>query len=144
MGVSKFAALTASVLSGCSAALFPPIATDRTGYSDAWYYERLTPYYTNNIYFEPRVHLRAVNELVGIPVVFENGFHGHADVLRPDIELFFAAPVTSIDDRIELARRAVEITCPSTDLMDIASKVEFSGETYVVLVGLPCVGHAGQ
>ena len=144
MSVLKIALLIACALSGCSAALFPPIAADRTGYSEAWYYERLTPYYTNNIYFEPRVHLRAVSELVGIPVVFENGINGHADVWRSDIELFFAASVTNIDDRIELARRAVEITCPSSDLVDIASKVEFSSETYVVLVGLPCAGHAGQ
>ena len=143
-GALKVAVLAASFLSGCSAALFPPIAMDREGYSGAWYYERLEPYYTNNIYFEPSVHLRAVSELVGIPVVFENGSHGHVDVLRPDIELFFASPVTSIHHRTELVRRAVEITCPSTDLKDIASKVEFSGETYVVLVDVPCIGHAGS
>ncbi len=143
MGVSKIAGLAAAALFGCSSAVFPPIATDRTGYSEAWYYERLKPYYTNNIYFEPRVHLRAVNELVGIPVVFENGFEGHADVLRSDIELFFAATVPNIDDRVDLARRAVEITCPSTDLTNIASKVAFSNDTYVVLVDLPCAGHAG-
>ena len=45
MSVLKIAMLIACALSGCSAALFPPIATDRTGSSEAWYYERLTPYY---------------------------------------------------------------------------------------------------
>lgn len=142
MSVFKVAGLTACALCGCSSALFPPVAEDRTGYSEAWYYERLTPYYTNSIYFEPRVHLHAVRELVGIPVVFDNRIEGHTDVWRSDIELFFAAPVPNIDDRVDLARRAVEITCPSTDLTNIASKVEFSSDTYVVLVDLPCVGHA--
>ena len=58
MNASNIVVLGTSFLAGCSAILFPPIEMDRTGYADAWYYERLQPYYTNNISFEPKVHLR--------------------------------------------------------------------------------------
>lgn len=132
----------ALLLSACATVFFSPIATDRTGYTDAWYYERLTPYYTNNIYFEPRVHLRAVQELVGIPITFADGAHGHADVWRQDIELFFAAPVPDMEDRIDLARRAIRLTCPLTDMAGVQDKVEYADQTYVVLQDVPCRGHA--
>ena len=130
------------IVSACSSIVFDPIATDRTGYSDAWYYERLTPYYENNMYFEPRVRLRAVKELVGVPITFEDGSPGHADVFRHDIELFFAAPVPDLEDRVALAQAAIRKTCPLTKVMGIRDNIEFSNQTYVVLQDVPCTGHA--
>lgn len=123
-------------VSGCS------VAIDRTGYSEAWYYERLTPYYENDLALTPRVNLRAVRELVGVPIVFADGSAGHADVFRDDIEIFFAAPVTVEEDRINLVRSAVRETCLQTDLEGVEDRVEYSDETYVVLQNVPCLGHA--
>jgi hypothetical protein len=123
-------------VSGCA------VEQDRTGYPDAWYYERLTPYYTNDLALTPRVHLRAVRELVGVPITFDYGSTGHADVFRNDIELFFAAPVTSEEERINLIRSAVRVTCPQTDMEEIQDRVAYFNDTYIVLRNTPCRGHA--
>ncbi|MDG1458014.1 MAG: hypothetical protein P8Q92_09040 [Pseudoprimorskyibacter sp.] len=124
------------LISGCA------IEVDRTGYSDAWYYERLAPYYENNLALRPRVYLRAVRELVGVPVTFDDGTEGHADVFRDDIELFFATPVINEEERLNLIRSAVGETCPSTDLEAIKERIAYFDETYVVLQNVPCRGFA--
>lgn len=136
------ALLSVFAISACAVVPFNTIPTDRTGYSDGWYYERLTPYYENNLYLEPRVHFRAVGELVGIPTTFDNGFEGHVDVLRQDIELFFAMPIPDLESRIALAQLAIRETCPLTDLTGLQDKIEYSNQTYVVLQNVPCDGHA--
>jgi hypothetical protein len=129
-----FLALTFMV-SGCA------VEQDRTGYSDAWYYERLTPYYTNDLTLTPRVHLRAVGELVGVPINLDDGLEGHADVFRNDIELFFDKPVTSEEERINLIQSAVRVTCPQTDLVAIQDRIAYFNDTYIVLQNTPCRGH---
>lgn len=130
----KFRTLLAPFVfaSGCA------IATDRSGYSAAWYYERLTPYYEATAPLTPRVRVRAVREIVGIPVTFSDGTPGHADVYRPDIELFFAKPVTRDDDRDTLIKAAIESACPFTDLNQILARVAYSDQAYVVLHNVPC------
>lgn len=125
----------AFVVSGCA------VEQDRSGYSDAWYYERLTPYYTNDLALTPRVHLRAVRELVGVPITFDDGSEGHADVFRDDIELFFAEPVISEEERINLIQSAVRVTCPRTDLIEIQDRIAYFNDTYIVLQNTPCRGH---
>ena len=78
--------------------------------------------------------------LVGIPVTFESGVTGHADVFRYDIAVFFARPVLDSDKRLELLRAAVTITCPQTDLDGIEARIVFANENYVVVQGLACLG----
>ena len=115
---------------------------DRSGYSEAWYYERLTAYYENNLATTPRVKLRAVRELVGVPAVLPNGVEGHVDIFRDDIELFFASPVTLEENRNNIIRTAVSETCPQTNLEGITNLVVYFDDTYVVLQGISCLGHA--
>lgn len=118
------------------------IKTDRSGYEYAWFYERLRPYYESNLALKPRVYLRAVAELVGYPVTLPDGSEAHWDVLREDIELFFARSVADEEERLELARVAIGTACPQTDLENIEDNVAHSSDTYLVLEGVPCLGYA--
>lgn len=124
----------ALIAAGCA------VHIDRRGYADAAYYERLSPYYENDLALEPRVNLRSVRDLVGIPATFENDVAGHADVFRDDIEVFFARPVLDGDKRLELLRAAVAITCPQTDIDGIEERIVFANENYIVVQGLSCLG----
>lgn len=118
------------------------VTTDRGGYSEAWYYERLTPYYENTLSMKPRMQLRAVRELVGVEIVLTDGSAGHADVFRQDIELFFAAPVMDQTEQKMLGQAAIRATCPQTDLRGIEDRIAYSNPTYVVFQNVPCLGHA--
>lgn len=133
---SKIAVLSVLAFSGCA------VHQDRTGYSEAWYYERLSPYYKNTLSFRPRVSLRAVRELVGTEVIHPNGVVGHADYFRSDIEIFFAAAIADQGERLNLARSAIRITCPETDIGEIEDNMVYSDETYVVFEGVRCIGYA--
>ncbi|WP_039017996.1 hypothetical protein [Halocynthiibacter namhaensis] len=124
------------VIAGCT------VEQNRAGYADAWYYERLTPYFANDLALQPRVHLRAVRELVGIPIIFEDGSKGHADYFREDIEIFFAKPVTTKEERANLIHSAIGYTCPQTDIDGAQDKISYFDDTYVVLQNVSCLGHA--
>lgn len=126
----------AVLLLGCSAHI------DRKGTPNAWYYERLTPYYTNDLYLSPRVHLRAVRELVGQETVLADGTPAHADIFRDDIELFFARPIDDPKERARLIDEALLNTCPDTDRSDLRSRITYADQTYIVLQHVSCIGYA--
>ena len=117
---------------------------DRRGFENASYYEQLEPYYTNDLALQPRTHLRAVSEFVGVPIVLEDGSEGHAHVLRSHIELFFARPVDEAAARMDLARKAISVTCPKTDQTNLTEKLAFASSEYMVFQGVQCSGYVGE
>jgi len=101
------------------------IPTDRSSFAQAWYYERLTPYYENNLALTPRTHLRAVSELIGQDIRQPDGSRVHVDTLRFD-----------------LAKTAIRITCPDTSLLRLPSRIVHDTPTYMIFHHLRCTGFA--
>ena len=118
------------------------IPIDRSGFDDAAIYERLKPYYANDLAPAPRKHLRAVLMPISGIIPVEDGPDGHWHGDRPDIEVFFAPSVLDRSERITHAKLAIRTTCPDTDLSSIEDSLVFSSPVYLVFQNMSCLGHS--
>ena len=131
----RYAIIAVFSLSACL-----PVHTQRQISPAAELYAQAHPFYENTMALVPRVKLLVHEVPTGGIIVGENGAIGHWHGLRHDIELFFARMIDDPKQRISLAKRAITLTCPDTDLTGLADKIIVTSKTYMVFKDVTCIG----